>query len=324
MAELATATGPVDIGSLGRVLMHEHVFTFHRDMTSEYPWSEEGASVAAAIERLEQLKSAGFSTVVDLTVFGIGRDVTRVAPIAAATGMNVIVASGMYTLRDMPSFFKFKLNTSGPTFLEDLFVQEIAEGIGDTGIRAAILKCVTDNAGLTPDVETVLRAVARAHLRTGVPISTHTDVFTETGLIQQKVFRQEGVDLSRVIIGHSGDSTDLAYLQRLLDAGSYLGMDRFGLYRLCSFDDRVNTIVALCDRGYASRLVLSHDTNCGGDLSAPGGPNDWHFTHIAEKVIPALLERGVSQDDIDLMIIENPKTIFAAAAARSAELGTQA
>ena len=80
----------------------------------------------------------------------------------------------------------------------------------------------------------------------------------------------------------------------------------------------------MCERGYAASMVLSHDTNCGGDLSAPGGTGDRYFTHIAEEVIPALLERGVSQGDVDLMITENPKTIFAAAAARSAELAAQA
>jgi phosphotriesterase-related protein len=70
-------------------------------------------------------------------------------------------------------------------------------------------------SGLTPDIEVILRSVSRAHLRTCVPISTHTNAVRETGLLQERIFRQEGMDLSNVVIRHSGDSTDLAYLERL-------------------------------------------------------------------------------------------------------------
>src|ERR1700753_4095095 len=194
----------------------------------------------------------------------------------------------------MPAYFKRQLDQQGPAFVEDLFVREIREGIGRTGIKAAVLKCVTDREGLTPDVETVLRSAARAQRRTGVPISTHTDAPSESGLIQQRVFRQEGVDLSQVIIGHSGDTTDLTYLERLMDAGSYLGMDRFGPHQVPGLEARVATVAALCRRGWASRMVLSHDTNCGGDVGATEALSTWRYGYISEVVIPALREHGVS------------------------------
>jgi len=120
---------------------------------------------------------------------------------------------------------------------------------------------VTDVNGLTTDVEHILRSVARAHKRTGAPISTHTNASLHRGNDQQQVFLDEGVDLTRVIIGHSGDSTDLEYLGGLMDAGSYCGMDRFGLDMITSAEDRIATIVELVKRGYASKLVLSHDAS---------------------------------------------------------------
>ena len=103
------------------------------------------------------------------------------------------------------------------------------------------------------------------HRATGVPISTHTEPATRRGLEQQKVFESEGVDLSRVVIGHSGDTADLEYLEELLARGSYLGMDRFGLYGILSFEERVRTVVELCERGYVDKLVLSHDAACYND-----------------------------------------------------------
>ncbi len=97
-----------------------------------------------------------------------------------------------------------------------MFVRDITDGIADTGVKAGILKCATDEPGVTPGVERVLRAVAQAHRATGVPISTHTHARTRRGLEQQRIFAEEGVDLSRVVIGHSGDTTDLDYLEAVM------------------------------------------------------------------------------------------------------------
>jgi len=312
-----TVTGPVPVDRLGRTLMHEHVFTFHSDLQGDYPWDEK-PYVDGAVDKLRRLTDAGYGSLVDLTVPGLGRNVARVAGIAARAEFNVLAATGVYTFRDMPSHFSRGLATEGPAFVEDFFVREITEGIGDTGIRATVLKCVTDAHGLTPDVETLLRSAARAHLRTGVPISTHTNASLETGLLQQRVFREEGVDLGEVVIGHSDNTTDLAYLQRLIDAGSYVGMDRFGMYQVWSLEGRLRVITELCRRGHADRIVLSHDANCGGDLNAQHALETWRYGEIPTVVIPALRERGVSEEDLNAMLIDNPRRIFERAAAHAA------
>jgi phosphotriesterase-related protein len=239
--------------------------------------------------------------------------------VAERTEMNIIAATGFYTFNELPTYLRLR----GPGRLIDveepmvgLFVRDLTEGIAGTGIRAAILKCATDTPGVTPDVERVLRSVARAHRETGAPISTHTDPNLGRGLEQQRIFTEEGVDLTRVIIGHSGDTDDLDYLQALLDNGSYLGMDRFGLDSRLSFERRVKTVVDLVERGYAGRLVLSHDTSCHSDnfpldYRTTHLP-DWRFGHISEDVVPALLAAGVTQTQIDTMLIDTPRAIFAA------------
>ena len=154
--------------------------------------------------------------------------------------------------------------------MTDMFVRDITEGIADTGIKAAILKCATDEPGVTPGVERVLRAVAQAHRQTGVPISTHTHAATRRGLEQQRIFAEEGVDLSRVVIGHSGDTTDLDYLEELIANGSYIGMDRFGLDTFLTTEERVDTVATMCERGHADKMVLSHDAVVLHRLAAGG------------------------------------------------------
>jgi len=202
----------------------------------------------------------------------------------------------------------------GLELLADMFVKDIEQGIAGTGVKAGILKCATDEPGLTPGVERVLRAVAQAHRRTGVPISTHTHARKRRGLEQQRIFREEGVDLRRVILGHSGDTTDIGYLEELLAQGSYLGMDRFGIDTILPFADRVDTVAKLCERGHAGQLVLSHDAACFNDWlperALPAMLPNWHYLHIHNDVIPALKQRGVTHDQIGAMLVDNPRKIF--------------
>jgi phosphotriesterase-related protein len=315
---IQSMSGPLEAQKLGRVLMHEHVFILDPDFLTNYPdldGFDEARHVPDAIVRLNELKSGGIDTIVDLTVLGIGRNIRRIQTVQAETDLQILVATGLYTFNEVPHVVHIRgLSYPGgaAALLTEMFVGDITEGIAGTGVRAAILKCATDEQGVTPDVELVLRSVAHAQRATGVPISTHTHARTKRGLEQQDVFESEGVDLSRVVIGHSGDTTDLAYLEEIMRRGSFIGMDRFGIDPILSFDDRVATVATLCERGHADQMVLSHDAACFIDLSPnirTHLPNS-HYLHISRDVIPALEKHGVSQGQIDQMLITNPRRIF--------------
>jgi len=313
-----TVTGPVSPDSLGVTLMHEHVFLLSPEIQQNYPGGfDEDAECAAAVARLNEVKSRGVDTIVDLTVLGLGRYIPRIQKVAAQVGVNIVVATGYYTYNELPLYFRYRGPSGlmgGPEPLVDMFVTDIEEGIAGTGVRAGMLKCATDEPGLTPDVERVLRAVAQAHRRTGVPISTHTHAASHQGRAQQQVFAEEGVDLSRVVIGHSGDTDDISYLRELADRGSCLGMDRFGLDFFLPFEKRVETVARLCELGYSDRMVLSHDACCFNDwfdmdLVRTVAPN-WHYTHISDDVLPALRQAGVSEDQLHQMLVDNPRRIL--------------
>jgi phosphotriesterase-related protein len=310
--------GPIDSSALGTTLMHEHVFVLSPEVQQNYrlDW-DEGRRIDEAIGRLDELKTRGVDTIVDLTVLGLGRYIPRIAAIAARTELQIVVATGLYTYNDVPLYFSYRgpgTPLDGPEPMIDMFVRDLEVGIADTGVRAGVLKCATDEAGVTPGVERVLLAVAQAHLRTGAPISTHTHAPTRQGLEQQRIFAKEGVDLERVVIGHSGDTTDLTYLEELIGNGSYIGMDRFGIDALLPFEERVSTVATMCERGHADRMVLSHDAACHNDwfddeMVTTVQPN-WRFTHISDDVIPALRARGVTDDHLQQMLVDNPKKIL--------------
>ena len=307
-----TATGPIQSSELGRVLMHEHVFVISTEIQQNYPqeWGEEQVRIDDAIKRLNERKASGIDTILDPTAIGLGRYIPRIQQVAKEIDLKIVCATGLYTFNELPHYYR-RRTSSDVDALTTHFVQDIVEGFADTGVKAGVIKCATDKPGLTPDVERVLRACAQAHRETGCPITTHTNAETERGLDQQRIFNEEGVDLSRVVIGHCGDTNDLDYLQQLLDAGSILGMDRFGIDGYLTTDQRVRVVAQLCEMGYAQQLVLSHDAPCyidwiEGEVPLAPLPN-WHYLHISKDVIPALLEAGVSTEQIDTMLIDTPK-----------------
>lgn len=308
-----TARGPVAASALGRVLMHEHVFVLSPEIQQNYPeeWGDEDARVTDAVKRLSELKASGIDTILDPTAIGLGRYIPRIARIAEAIDLHIVVATGLYTFEVLPHYFRSR----NIDVMVDMFVRDITEGIADTGIKAGVLKCATDKPGVTPGVEHVLRAVARAHRRTGCPITTHTNAATERGVEQQRIFEEEGVDLSRVVIGHSGDTDDFTYLEALLAKGSILGMDRFGIDGYLNTEQRVEVIAELCRRGHASQMVLSHDASCyldwiPGETPVATMPN-WHYLHISHDVLPALRAAGVTEAQLDEMLVTTPQRFLA-------------
>lgn len=322
MPQVHTVTGPVDTAQLGDVLMHEHLFVLDPEIQHNHPgeWGSEDDRVADAVARLTTLAGTGVRTIVDPTVLGMGRYIPRIQQIAARVDLNIIVATGYYTYDDLPFFFQYRgpalaavLGREVPDPMVDMFVRDIEHGIADTGVRAGLLKCAIDHQGMTPGVERVMRAVAAAHRRTGAPITVHTHPGSRQGSAVAQVLGDEGVDPRRVVLGHSGDTTDVDHLSELADAGFLLGMDRFGVYLETSFEARAGTVVEMCRRGYAESMVLSHDAACYYDAVppelAPMFPQ-WHYTHIHEEVLPYLRRQGVTDEQIETMLVTNPRRYF--------------
>lgn len=329
MVAIQTVRGPVDSAELGVTLMHEHVFVLTPDVQQNYPdeWGDEDARVADAVQRLQTAYDAGVRTIVDPTVVGLGRYIPRIQRIAEQVPLNLVVATGVYTYNEAPSFFNYRgpalteaLGVDMPEPMVDMFVGDIRDGIAGTGVRAGMLKCAIDHLGMMPGVERVMRAVARAHLETGAPITVHTHPGSQTGLEVKRVMcDEEGVDPGRIVLGHSGDSTDCDHLSALADAGFVLGMDRFGVNLETTFEARAETLLEMLRRGYADRMVLSQDASCYIDWIDPNVMPfvpQWHYTHLFEDVFPHVLEHGATQQQIDTMLVDVPRRFFEDSASR--------
>ena len=324
MPEVETVRGRIDTMELGRTYMHEHIFVLTPDVQQNYPeeWGNEEDRIADAVAKLKAVAAQGIRSIVDPTVIGLGRYIPRIRRIAdQVPELNIIVATGCYTYDLVPNFFYGRgpalsavLGVDVPDPMVDMFVGDITEGITGTGVKAAFLKCAIDQQGMTGGVARVMRAVAKAHRQTGAPITVHTHPGTKTGLAVKKLLcEEEGVDPTRVVLGHSGDSGDVDHLSALADEGFILGMDRFGINMETTFESRADTVAELCRRGYADRMVLSHDASCYIDWIDPnliGAMSQWHYLHIHDDVLPYLRDHGVTEAQIDAMLIDTPRRYF--------------
>jgi phosphotriesterase-related protein len=317
MPTVNTTAGPLDASALGFVLPHEHVMICSPDVRGVWPDSfDTDAAVARCVARLQAARAAGVDTFVDVTTIDFGRDAAFVERVASAAGLPVAICTGLW---NVPLYFQWRPLEVAEAF----FVKEITEGIHGSNLKAAIIKITTNGPVLKPAEDKVFRAAARAHRQTGVPITTHTEAAERGGLDQQRVLAEEGVDLARVVIGHS-ETEDFDYLKKLLDRGSYLGIDRFGSDNLADAEgaaqrgrptqaQRVRIVCQLCKDGYAGQLLLSHDTAGISvfpidyyDHTYPNG----RFDYIPRAVVPELLEAGVTQAQIDQMTRDNPRRLF--------------
>lgn len=319
MPTVETVRGPVELEQLGKSLMHEHLFIHGQEGISNFNhawgapiWDEE-ERVADAVAKLQAIVDAGYRTFVDPTAFGLGRDVRRIARVnEQVPDLNMIVCTGVYAFAELPGFLKDRSADA----LTELFVRELREGIDDTGIKAGFLKCTVERFGLVVDLPLILEAIAAAQVETGAPLMVHTNAAAKSGLLALEAFTGHGVDPKRMVIAHAGDSNDLGYLREIADTGAVLGFDRFNIPHFNPDEKRIETLLALLGEGYVDRIHLAHDAAAWYDFmqhNPPFANEKPDFLHIEREVLPKLLAAGVTQEQIDEMLVENAKRFFAPA-----------
>ena len=310
----------MDAGELGFTLIHEHLRCHDEAVyaqwpnrvaiTEEEPYAATGDAFDEAVVAAKRAVDLDVKTIVDPTAMFLGRDVGFMRRVSEETGLQVVPCTGIYTYDHLPQFF---MNRTAEQ-IADLFVGDIERGVQGTDIKAAFIKCAADEPGVTENVEKVHRAAAKASIATGAPIMAHSRPDSGTGPKQVEIFEDEGVDMSKVQIAHTGDTDDLDYIEGLLDKGVFVGLDRYGLEMFLPFEQRQQTTLALLEKGHVEQLFLSADT-CGTidwfppeavpELQKAGMVKDWDIRIVPEKVIPGLREGGMTDEQLETMTVHN-------------------
>jgi phosphotriesterase-related protein len=342
--KVQTVLGPMDPDRLGKTITHEHIFIDfqkpshltgvkegqHRDITNATdmalylePLTSKNLSavrngvapnrdnlyltdVNDAIEEVMHFKRAGGGTIVDVTPIFLGRDPRALVQVANATGLNIIMGAGYYQKQFYPpDFDSWSLEQ-----MTDTIIRDVAAGAEGTDVRSGVIGEVGVNGNpLIPNEIKSIRAAARAARATGAAISFHVGGYMEEKFRVVDTVVAEGVDPRRIIMGHSnGIATDVGFMKRLLDRGVYIQFDTFGRMgsRLGSVDDGkvAHGIAELVKMGLGDRILVSQDVCHKVETKRGGGTG---FSYILEWVVPELRSRGVSDEAINRILVENPK-----------------
>ena len=304
-----TVSGPIPPDKVGFTLPHEHTGISLWHVPHRWDSWQLAADDEAVEDELRDYRRRGGATLVDLTLPGVGRNPDRLRRLAGQTGLNVVMGSGWLSESSYPP--EARIDRRSVDDLAAELVAEFERGVDGSGIRPGIIGEIgTDRPWVSAQEERVHRAAARAAGRTGMAITTHS-LRSAVGLDQLRIFTDEGVDPSRVIIGHADSHPDLDYYLAVLDAGANLEFDllghRFGVEE--TLEPRlVEVIVELLERGFGPQLLLSQDVSHDKQLKMHGG---FGYVYLHQHFLPTLRTAAVGEGEIRQMTIDNPARILA-------------
>lgn len=302
--QVMTVLGPIPASDLGVTSMHEHVICdiFRSGGGPANILDDE----EMAIEELRHFKAAGGSTIVDVTPLGeYGRDLDALARVSRASGVQIVAGSGFYV--DRPH----------PPVVRELHTEKLAGYLVDDmrrdGPQPGIIGEVGSNKyGATPSEERSLRASARAARRTGRTVTTHA-ALGDHGLEQLDILLEEGLAPDQIIIGHCDSiwhldiEVDLRYCEAVIARGANVGYDTVGWEEFMPDDRRVERLAALIGRGHAGKIVLGSDTCRRTHYHLLGGRG---YDYLLREFVPMLSQAGVSDCDLDRLLIHNPRRLL--------------
>lgn len=254
-------------------------------------------------QEMKDLRALGVCNIIEMTNRYMGRNPQFMLDLMRDSGINVVACTGYY----QDAFFPEHVATRSVEQLAQEMIDEIVIGIDNTTLKAGIIAEIGSSEGvITPLEEKVFIAAARAHNETGRPISTHTS-FSTMGLEQLALLQAQGVDLSRVVIGHCDLKDNLDGILQMIDLGAYVQFDTIGKNNYYPDEKRIDMLNALRQRGLLNRVMLSMDITRRSHLKANGGNG---YDYLLTTFIPQLRQSGFSQADVGTMLRDNPSQFF--------------
>lgn len=361
--DVVTVNGIINPSELGKTMTHEHIFI---DMTNWYSEPESAfkqaeaersvtmenlsnlqrdpmaskdnlllGSMNEAVEEINMFRNVGGDTIVDVTPKGPpGQDPKQLSAVSRATGIQLIQGTAYYVRTGHPE----SLNEWSQQEIEDEFVRDVTEGIDDTDVNAGIIGEIglstDENGNIYEEEIKVLKAGARAAVRTGASLTIHppgrkkvaqrnrTYPTSRWALEVLDMVEEQGLPAERVVMDHMDRTLfeDIKYQKKLAERGPYLEFDLFGSeFYYDHWDDgypsdkwRIDTIAELIDEGHISQILLSHDVCQKIQRAAYGGAG---YGHIIDNVIPMFRQLADLDDkQIEQLLVENPKEMLTFAA----------
>ncbi|MGC5038779.1 phosphotriesterase family protein [Streptomyces sp. DT190] len=299
MSAVRTVLGDVAPGELGVCDAHDHLFFGSPRMPGQ-----ELRSVAAARAELAAFREQGGGAVVQWTPYGLGRRAADLPPLSRETGVHVVAATGLHQAAHYDEDALARLRGR----LADVFVGELTDGIGTSGVRAGLVKVAGGFHALDAHARWTLAAAAEAHHATGAPIAVHLELGTAALDVLDVLCGDLGVPPHRVVLGHLNRSPDLVTHRLAARSGCYLAFDGPSLAHHATDWRMPEAVRALAEAGFGDRLLLGADTTTAAARSVGGGPG---MPYLLRRVRPRLVH-AVGEEPVRRILTENAGRAFAA------------
>ncbi|MFF3906666.1 phosphotriesterase [Streptomyces sp. NPDC001848] len=298
MTSVRTVLGAVRPEDLGVCDAHDHLF-----LSSPQLPGQELRDVSAAREELAAFRAQGGSAVVQWTPYGLGRRAADLPPLSRDTGVHIVAATGLHQA------VHYDDGTLGGLRgrLADVFVSELTEGIGTSGVRAGLIKVAGGFHTVDAHARWTMTAAAEAHHATGAPIAVHHELGTGVLDVLDLLCGRLGVPPHRVILGHLNRHPDFVVHRQAAETGAYLAFDGPSRANHATDWRMPDALSALADAGFGDRLLLGADTTTAAARSVDGGPG---MPYLLRRVRPRL-EATLGKDLVDGVFIDNPGRAFA-------------
>jgi len=305
-ASVNGVTGPIVPDRLGLTLMHEHVLVdfIGADRVSPTRYDADDA-IKVILPHLTKAKNDGCQTLVECTPAYLGRDVQLLRRLSDASGLNILTNTGYYGAAKDKHLPRHAFDESADQ-LAARWTTEYERGIDGTPIKPAFMKIGVDEAPLSDVDAKLVRAAAMTSRATGLPIASHTS----TGLAavaELELLDQARVPARSFIWVHAQNERDTVYHSRVAKAGAWVEFD--GISET-SVARHVDLVVSMKTQGLLDRVLVSHDAGWY-HVGEPGGGQFRPYDTLFTKFVPALMAAGFSKDDVRMLLVENPRRVFA-------------
>ena len=302
MMRLTTTLGPRTAAELGLILPHEHIFVDFRPPEHPQHGEAEAAEVVALMApQIELAQAQGVTALVDCTPVGVGRRADILKAVSIATGMPLLVPTGIYREPKIPGW----AHAASEAELADWMIGELQGEIERSGVRAAWIKLSAGDDGITECEAKILRAAARAGKETNAVIGSHT-MRGRVAQDQLDILEKAGYTAQRFIWIHTQKEADFAWHLEIARRGAWLEYDAIGDSDAVCFDFVQRSL----DAGLGGQVLLSHDRGWY-DPAKPGGGDPKPFTHLVAHFLPKMRAAGVDEETIRTLTHTNPFRAFA-------------
>jgi len=304
---IMTVRGPIAPSEFGMVLVHEHVMCdfVGADKTGRHRYDPEEV-IATMLPYLRSVKERGFFGFVDATPAYIGRDPLVLKRLSELTGLHILTNTG-YCGAAGDKFLPPHAFSETVDQLAERWVAEWRNGIEGTRIKPGFIKIGVDPGPLSEIDRKLVVAAARTHLQTGLTIACHTGE-ARAALEVLEVVKSEGVDPSALIIVHADSVPDQSVHEKLAKEGAWVEYDAIGAKPI---NEHVRLILEMVRKGFADKLLLSHDAGWYWVGEPNGGKEKIRpYTALSDELVPALKNAGLTEATLKRLLVENPKEAF--------------